>query len=106
MSPLEVLRPPEKKIVFLNKAAVFTCETNHGSPTWKINGTILEELPPEIHSDLKILKNLTSSRTTVENLTIPARAKYNGTVVQCVIFSAQGIAAQSDNVSLKIQGNY
>ena len=42
----------------------------------------------------------------MEDLTIQAKAKYNGSVVQCIIFSAQGISAQSDNVTLSVQGIY
>ena len=70
---------------------------------WRVNGTQLEPLLPEIRSDL-VISEVSSEGTTVEILTIPARAQYNGTRVQCVsvIFGVSFV--ESDNATLTIQG--
>ena len=39
----------------------------------------------------------------MQSLTIPARAEYNGTRVQCLVFSLSG-SDLSDNATLLIQG--
>ena len=45
----------------------------------------------------------TAEGSTVEILTIPARAEYNGTKIQCVVVDFDG-STESDNVTLIIQG--
>ena len=99
----EILRAPEDTTVFLGQSAVFTCETDDGFTGWRINGTLREDLPPEIHNDLSVSDTTTAEGTTVEELTIPARAEYNGTTVQCAVLAFDG-SAVSENVTLKIQG--
>ena len=72
---------------------MFTCETVGGVLSWVVNGTQREVLPDEIRRDL-----VTSEETvndggrTEQSLTIPARAEYNGTRVQCVVLSLSGRA--------------
>ena len=62
----------------------------------------LEQSSPEIRADISTVTN-TSEGMTMETLTIPAKAQYNGTRVQCVVFALSG-SVQSDNATLKIQG--
>ena len=83
---------------------MFTCETDGGGLTgWRVNGTSLESLPPKIHNDLHISGSNTNEGTRVETLTIPARAEYNGTRVQCLVLSLSG-SDQSENATMIIQG--
>ena len=100
----EILQAPEDTTVFLDQSAEFTCETDGGISTWRINGTLLQDLPPEIHSDLDALVTNTAEGTRVERLTIPARAEYNGTRVQCLVLGFGGGSAASGNATLKVQG--
>ena len=103
MSP-DILQAPENVTVFLGQSAVFTCQTDGGLSGWRINGTLLEDLPPEIVSDLDISESNTAEGSRVEVLTISARAKYNGTRVQCLVLGFGG-SAESENAILKIQGS-
>ncbi|CAI8038995.1 hypothetical protein GBAR_LOCUS21703, partial [Geodia barretti] len=100
----EILQGPNSTTVFLKQSAVFTCETDGGLAGWRLNGTILENLPPEIHNDLVVLTLNTAQGSRVENLTIPAKAKYNGTVVQCLVVALSHPALLSGNATLIIQG--
>ena len=86
---------------------MFTCETVGGdAATWRVNGTILQSLPPEIHSDVDVSPTNTDEGTVVEKFTIPARAEYNGTKVQCLvgIFGGSSLSDESENATLTIQG--
>ena len=85
---------------------MFTCETDGGITGWIVNGTLLEELPPAIEMDLEIIRANTAEGTRLENLTIPARAEYNGTRVSCFSQRLGGSLTESANVTLKIQGSY
>ena len=98
----EILSAPNSTTVFLDQSAVFTCETDVGLPGWKINGTLLQRLPPEIERDISVTEIVNGSR--VEVLTIPARAEYNETRVQCLVGIFGGSSDESENVTLKIQG--
>ena len=104
MCPVELLQHPENSTVFLNETAVFTCETINGVPAWRVNGTILQRLPSEIRSDIKVSENNTAEGISTVNMAIPAKAEYNGTIVQCVILSVEETAVLSDKVLLNIQG--
>ena len=101
----EVLHAPGNQTVFLNQSAVFTCETDGGSTGWSVNGTELEELPPEIEMDLETFGANTAEGTRLASLTIPARAEYNGTRVSCSV-QQRGSFMESANVTLRIQGSY
>lgn len=101
----EIIHPPNSTVVFLNKTAVFTCETGGGSADWLINGILFDMLSPEIRIELDVTDKVTKDGRIGE-LTIPARTDFNGTVVQCVVLILTGLAAKSENVTLKIQGMY
>ena len=103
-SHAEILVAPESRVVFLDQSAVFTCETVGGILAWIVNGTQREVHPAEIRTDLIVSEIITDDGTTLENLIIPARAEYNGTAVQCFVGIFGGSTAQSDNVTLTIQG--
>jgi hypothetical protein len=97
----EILRSSENTTVFLNQPAVFTCETRGGSTVWRVNGTQREAFPPDVLRDLVTSDITTPGGVFVTNLTIPARAQYNGTRVQClsVLF---GNSAESEIATLNI----
>ncbi|CAI8043109.1 hypothetical protein GBAR_LOCUS23920 [Geodia barretti] len=100
----EILHAPESTTVFLNKPAVFTCETGGGDTLWLVNGTQLGLLP-DIRSDLVLSEEITTPEgSSVQNLTIPARPQYNGTRVQCASVIFRGPVVESDNATLTIQG--
>ncbi|CAI8019347.1 hypothetical protein GBAR_LOCUS11635 [Geodia barretti] len=100
----EILQGPNSTTVFLNQSAVFTCETDRGLAGWRLNGTILEDLSPEIHDDLEVSTLNTAQGSRVENLTIRARAEYNGTRVQCLVIVFGSPSVNSRSANLKIQG--
>ena len=99
----EIVHPPHSSTVFLNETAMFKCETVGGLSGWKINGTLFDMLPPEILDELDVTDTITGG-IRIEVLSIPARTDFNGTVVQCVVLTLSGLAAESENVTLKIQG--
>ena len=80
---------------------MFTCETVGGSLVWVINGTQREVHPPEIRRDLVVSETVVDDSITAEILTIPARAEYNGTQVQCAVLTFGG-SDQSDNATIKM----
>ncbi|CAI8047493.1 hypothetical protein GBAR_LOCUS26247 [Geodia barretti] len=100
----EILRPPESTTVFLNRSSVFTCETRGGITVWLVNGTQRATFLPDILRYLVISEITTPEGVLVANLTIPARAQYNGTRVQCLSVIIDVSFVESDNVTLTIQG--
>ena len=82
---------------------MFTCETVGGAFIWVVNGTQREIINPEIRRDLMISDVIIDGGRREQDLTIPARAEYNGTRVQCLAFSLSG-SDQSENATLLIQG--
>ena len=82
---------------------MFTCETIGGTLAWIVNGTQREVHPPEIRRDLVVSETIIDGGTTLETLTIPARAEYNITRVQCAVVTFGG-SDQSENATLRIQG--
>ena len=99
----EILVSPERRVVFLDQSAVFTCEAVGGTLAWVVNGTQRDVHPPEIHRDLIISEISTEGGSKLETLTIPARTEYNGTRVQCAVLTFGG-SALSENATLRIQG--
>ena len=97
---------PQDQAVFLNEAAasVFTCITTGGDISgWLVNGTGYGDLPSAIREDLNSSQDLGAN--DVHNLTIPAKTKYNGTIVQ---FSTQLFGSDpvlSEIASLTLQGS-
>ena len=93
--------------MFQDWTATFTCEVSSGFTNWAVNGKPMTELSPQLHRDVSISSE-TEGRNPQYILTIKARAEYNGTTVQCYVFSLinGGFSDQSDIVSLIIQGKY
>ena len=72
---------------------------------WLVNGTQRATFLLDIRNDLVLSEEITTPEgTTVETVTIPARAQYNRTRVQCVSLIIRGPSMESDNVTLTIQG--
>ena len=59
---------------------------------------------PDIRGDLVISEVTTSEGVFVTNLTILARAQYNGTRIQCLSVIIGGPFVESDSATLTIQG--
>ena len=93
----EIIESPSNVTVFINKTAVFTCVI-HGPYYWRVNGTSLGRLPSDISDDLGTYQETDDNEKII--LTIPGRAEYNGTRVQCVVVGGN----DSENVTLTIQG--
>ena len=104
-NPPCIIVPPEDKVAFLNPMANITvmCVANADSVYWKVNGTALNTLN---NTDLKSDKDVDGSSNSMCTLYIRAKAKYNGTVVQCVASMPGGGFDESQNASILIQGNY
>jgi hypothetical protein len=84
--------------VIVDAVAVFQCQhpTAHGI-NWKINGSILQNLPEGFSTD--------RNDDRVFSLNIDAFAKYNQTVVQCVAFFANSPSEESEQSIMMIQGD-
>ena len=68
---------------------------------WKVNGTTLSDLPPEIQNDTCLDGKKVNSST----LKIIGRSVYNGTTVQCVTgLIGVKMSLWSEKVTLTIQG--
>ena len=93
-----ILFHPYDRTVFLDDDAFFYCLTDIGSTAhWRLNETDYDDLPSQLQHDLVI------SSESVYSITIPARAEYNGTRVQCVAES-NGHSVVSDNATMILQG--
>ena len=85
---------------------MFTCQTTGGFLVWVINGTQRETLHSDTRKDYLITsQTVTDEGSTIEELTIQARAKYNGTRIQCASL-LEGNSAESESAFIKIQGKY
>ena len=102
--PQVILRHPENTTVFLDQAAVFICETDGGIAGWKVNGTRLEGYSSEIREEIELSVTNTDVGSTVETLTIPARAEFNGTRVLCAVVKVGVFSVESETVIMNIQG--
>ena len=90
--------------MFTESEAEFTCRTRNAPFfAWRVNGTFLGQLDPSLRADLDTDRE-TVGDTEQYTLTIPARAKYNGTVVQGVASVPGGDFRESRNATLMIQG--
>ena len=91
-------------VVFTDSEAQFTCETrNAPSLAWRVNGLFLHELDPSLQTDLDTDQE-TVGDSGLYTITIPARAEYNGTVVQVIASVPGGEFRESGNATLMIQG--
>ena len=100
----EIVEPPRDTTVFLDHSAVFVCGTRDALyGYWRVNGTAYNYLPPAIRADLDADQE-TVGDIEVYTLTIPGRAEYNGTEVQCVAGDDGGGTIESAIATLKVQG--
>ena len=83
--------------VTLDTVAVFQCQhpTAHVI-NWKINGSILRDLPEGFSTD--------RSDDRVFSLNIKALVKYNQTVIQCAAFFVDSPSEESEHSLMMIQG--
>ena len=102
-SPDLIIQPPTSIVVYPDTQAVFTCELSVSAfGGWFVNGMDIRLLSEELKNDIS-----TGRVGFNERLTITARTHYNNTVVQCVAGEYDGSGREeSDDVTLKIQGNY
>ena len=103
MSLSVILNPPESKAVFPNQSASFTCEVFGGYTSWRVNGSLINELTSEVLNDLDTSLANTEEGNALDILTIKARTEYNGTEIQCVTFG--DFSDYSESVALTVQGN-
>ena len=102
-----IINNPENKTVYLlDQSAVFTCETDGHLSGWEINETVVGDLPVAVGSELEFFSTITENGTTLLKLTIPARAEYNNTRVQCVVVKLGDppVEVESETAILKVQG--
>ena len=95
---------PNNTTVFMNQRALFRCVAP-GTPLymyWKVNGTAFNQLESDIRGDMGT-EQVTVGDNEELTLTIPGRAEYNGTRVQCVA-GDEGGEDESENATLSIQG--
>ena len=82
---------------------MFTCEVltllELSRFSWMLNGTLLYDLPPGDWS-------LTFTAAWTIELSIIARAEYNGTIVECltVLWIGRQLIVETENATLNIQG--
>ena len=92
-------------VVFTDSEAEFTCVTRDApSFTWRVNGTFLNLLDDSLCADLDTDQETVGDHE-LYTLTIPARAEYNGTVIQCLASVPGGDFRVSGNATLMIQGD-
>ena len=104
IAPTEVIRPPTDRTVFFDHSAIFSCEVNGGLATWRVNGTYYNSLSPEIRNDVYVFQEDGAGGHEILKLTIPGKAKYNGTKVQCVAGEFGRDPVESLNATMKVQG--
>ena len=101
-----IITPPRNITVFLDQEpAVFECEVNGDLSGWRVNGTIYNSLSTEIRTNIIIDRGVSENGYSLLKLTIPARAEYNETAVQCVTSKLEFESTESEIVLFKIQGN-
>ena len=101
---LVILSHPDDRTVFLDDSAFFSCLTRDSPAThWRLNETDYDDLPSQMQDDL-VISTIPATLSVLIELSIPARAEYNGTRVQCVAESDDGDSVDSDTATLRIQG--
>ena len=99
-----ILIHPTDRTVFLDDDAFFLCLTRGSSTTyWRLNGTDYNNLSIELYDDL-VIGSVSTDQSEFLDLFIIARAKYNGTIIQCVIENNDGDSVVSNTATLYIQG--
>ena len=82
---------------------MFTCEVDTFHSEWIFNGTLWYNFP---RGDLVLaLWNYTAAGTVME-LSIIARAEYNGTIVECftALWISDRLIFETENATLNVQG--
>ena len=101
-----ILTHPDDRTVFLGdeNGVFFLCSTRDSSTAhWRLNESDYDDLPSQLQHDL-VIDIASTVNSQLLDVTIPARAEYNGTRVQCVAESDDGHSVVSDTVTLTIQG--
>ena len=77
---------PRDETVIAGGKAYFVCVTTGNFANWRLDGMNLDDLPPGELRDEAVADEITGQWTGNRHftLTIPGRAAYNGTTVQCV----------------------
>ena len=96
-----IVESPNSMTIFLHHEAVFLCLTRGGTTHWRVNGI---DLPSDLYADL-VTDSTSLDGLDIFSLTVPGRAEYNGTRVQCVT-EGGGDSAGSSIATLEIQGVY
>ena len=86
---LEIIRDPEDATVCVGERATFSSEINSNRAVtgWYINGTLLQDLPPDIKGQIDVHDENTPYRTRIENLIIFYDKTFNGSKVQSTVVS-------------------
>ena len=96
---------PKDRTVFLGDDGYFACLTQDSSTTqWRLNDTDYDDLPLQLLEDLLYYSAPEFAGQQLIDITITAKAKYNGTRLQCVAESEDGYLVVSKNATLIIQG--
>jgi len=100
-----IVDPPEDMVVYTDTVANYSCEVNTVFAHWNVNGTDINSHnnTDNNNPDLDTTHD-TIGRDLLCTLHFRAKAKYNGSLIQCV-GSEDGNVAVSDNATLLIQGN-
>ena len=106
MMSTDIFQSPQNTTVFQDQMpAVFECEVNGEFAGWRVNATPFNSLSPEIRGDLDTDRELSDEGNELLTLTIPGRAEYNGTTVQCITgMIGVGDVIESDSATMKVQG--
>ena len=79
------------------------CEVFGGYTSWRVNGSLINNLTSEVLNDLDTSLANTEEGNALDILTIKARTEYNGTEIQCVTFG--DFSDYSESAALTVQGN-
>ena len=98
-----VFESPKDTVAFLEPAEniTVTCNISGDFVHWNVNGTPLNEYNKNNNNSLNSTHGLVGPGISLCSLYIPAKAKYNETVVGCVDLSSN---CESQNATILIQG--
>ena len=72
--------------------------------TWRVNGTYYNALSPEIRRDTDVFQEDGTGGHEILKLTIPGKAEYNRSKVQCVTGEFGSDPVVTPNVTMTVQG--
>ena len=105
---LMIVDPPSSVTLFIGNTAEFTCYTRNAHfAYWRLNGTIVGNYDANnlLQDDVNVYLKGSISSGINTTLTIRARIKYHGLVLQCVAgVSGGGPVVESENATLMVQG--